>query len=516
MQENLDIVSLIESNPLTRIPNDYQCKFIEKVQQHFTESEQRLFLSSFYCYLNYNSKSDFVIDLDDIWKWLGFSRKDPAKRAVQKFFTKDTDYKIALHPNVERKNEGGFNRETVLLNIETFKTLCMLASTSKGKEVRNYFLKLEDIMHDLLKEESEELRKRLTLQTNKSKEELHNLILTGYDKRNVVYVGDIGGNMVKYGWSNNLSERFTSHKGTYGSHFKFLYVIECDYNKELELRLKRSHDIILRKPKDKINGKNHVEIIQLDDQFNLSRLKDLLQTMKVAILNEKKQPLKKLDRKQLVKMVLDLQSKTIPVSSPLYTPFVTTQQPQQTHLTTLPNNISPHLHTQALFTTLPNNLPTMQLQPQTEPITQVTKSILSLKPLPRNIGNMREFYASWISEYKEHYAKHLEKHGSYQWVALFGKQQASSITHRLHNIKDWLALMDKHNLEQQEQLFKLFEEFASEHKMPHSVVIKRVYYSSLRPWTSDYDKTPESKVLKSKLTNAGYDIQDIERRQRST
>jgi len=57
-------------------------------------------------YLSYN-KTDFVIDLDDVWKWLGFARKDPAKRLLEKHFTRDVDYQLALHNKVERKNEGG-------------------------------------------------------------------------------------------------------------------------------------------------------------------------------------------------------------------------------------------------------------------------------------------------------------------------------------------------------------------------------------------------------------------------
>ena len=37
--------------------------------------QQKLFVSSFYCYLNYDKNKDFVIDLDNVWKWLGFSNK---------------------------------------------------------------------------------------------------------------------------------------------------------------------------------------------------------------------------------------------------------------------------------------------------------------------------------------------------------------------------------------------------------------------------------------------------------
>ena len=42
---NLDIVSLIESTPITRLSGTYQCKILDKVKQVFTENEQQLFIT---------------------------------------------------------------------------------------------------------------------------------------------------------------------------------------------------------------------------------------------------------------------------------------------------------------------------------------------------------------------------------------------------------------------------------------------------------------------------------------
>ena len=54
--------------------------------------EQQMFVSSFYCYLNCNP-SEFIINLDDIWKWLGFTQKANAKRLLEKHFIINKDYK---------------------------------------------------------------------------------------------------------------------------------------------------------------------------------------------------------------------------------------------------------------------------------------------------------------------------------------------------------------------------------------------------------------------------------------
>lgn len=56
---SVNIINLIESNPITRLNGDYQCKLIENVKNIFSNYEQHLFVASFYCYLNYNSKTDF-------------------------------------------------------------------------------------------------------------------------------------------------------------------------------------------------------------------------------------------------------------------------------------------------------------------------------------------------------------------------------------------------------------------------------------------------------------------------
>ena len=71
--EELNIVELIENNPLTKLNDTYNVKLLDKMKINFTDFEQQLFITSFYCYLNYDKLKDFVIDVDNIWKWLGYN-----------------------------------------------------------------------------------------------------------------------------------------------------------------------------------------------------------------------------------------------------------------------------------------------------------------------------------------------------------------------------------------------------------------------------------------------------------
>jgi hypothetical protein len=68
-----------------------------------------------FLFLNYHPINDFVINLENVWKFIGFSNKANAKRLLKHNFTEDSDYKITLIRWDERKNEGGHNREDVML-----------------------------------------------------------------------------------------------------------------------------------------------------------------------------------------------------------------------------------------------------------------------------------------------------------------------------------------------------------------------------------------------------------------
>lgn len=160
---SIDIVNLIESNPITKLNGNYHSKLVEKVQQHFNNYEQQMFLASFYCYLKHDNKNDFVIDLDNVWKWLGFSQKVNAKMLLEKNFVLNTDFTKSrlLQQKQTSDARGGHNKEIIMLNIDTFKKFCLKAGTKKADEIHDYYIKLETVLQDFLVEESNELKLQL-------------------------------------------------------------------------------------------------------------------------------------------------------------------------------------------------------------------------------------------------------------------------------------------------------------------------------------------------------------------
>ena len=101
-----------ENNPITTLSTTYQNKLLTKIKAKFTETEQQLFVASFYGFLKYDSNNDFVIDLDDVWRWVGFSNKAHSKHLLEKQFVIDKDYKLLLtKPGKQSEHvRGGHNK----------------------------------------------------------------------------------------------------------------------------------------------------------------------------------------------------------------------------------------------------------------------------------------------------------------------------------------------------------------------------------------------------------------------
>ena len=249
MNEPLNIVDLIENNTILNLSPDYNNRFINKVKETFTETQQQLFVSSFYCYLNYHQTNDFVIDLDNTWIWLGFSTKQNAKILLENRFVINRDY-ILLNLQVKQSSDtkGGHNKQTFLLNIRTFKLFCIKAGTAKANEIHEYFIKLEDIMNEIIKEECVELKEKIENQKilNKLEKELlreKTLIEQFSVNTQCVYYGlidDTNENneqLIKYGNSNNLQQRVEQHKKTY-TNFRLVNAFKVENKLHIENTIK--------------------------------------------------------------------------------------------------------------------------------------------------------------------------------------------------------------------------------------------------------------------------------------
>jgi len=151
--KDFDIVKFINTNPLIKLSENSNNKLIEKIKNNFSDVQQHLFLTSFYSYVNYDYKKDYVIDLDEIWVWLGFQQKYNAKLLLEKQFIENIDYKLLdIIKNESKKGSGGHNIKKYMMTVKTFKSFCLKASTKKADEIHEYFIKLEEMIYETINE----------------------------------------------------------------------------------------------------------------------------------------------------------------------------------------------------------------------------------------------------------------------------------------------------------------------------------------------------------------------------
>jgi len=112
-----------------------------------------------------NSTELFPVDFEDAWRWIGYKRKDNAKKKLVRNFERGIDYDL-YSPSGGKIDTAGISlgrpTENIKLSLDTFKQLAMMAGTDRGKEVRHYFLQCEKIAKEVgrvvsFSQESEEI-----------------------------------------------------------------------------------------------------------------------------------------------------------------------------------------------------------------------------------------------------------------------------------------------------------------------------------------------------------------------
>jgi len=324
LDSSFDIVEFIENNPVTKLSSNYQSKLLTKIKEKFTNEQQQMFVASFYCYLNYDSYNDFVIDLDDVWKWLCFSKKQKAKVLLEKQFIINKDYKKLLNLQVKQDaiTHGGHNREIFMLNIDTFKKFCLKTGTQKADEIHDYFINLEKVLHEVIQEESNELKLQLEQKNieynnniekiEKEKQQIREKTLLEHFSNNVqcVYYGTIDNvsdkneKLIKFGNSNNLKSRVKTHKDTY-TNFRLINAFKVENKLQIENAIKENVFLNERFRVITIKNKKYVELINTEG-LSFIELDKIIKDIITNIENYSPENyIKILEENKLLRMKLD-------------------------------------------------------------------------------------------------------------------------------------------------------------------------------------------------------------------
>lgn len=116
----------------------------------------------------------------------------------------------------------------------------MLAKTDKGKKIRSYYVKLENINNKILKQQMEETNQKLIEKNNELKQntkllkakdlkimEMKRRKLTKYEKLESVYIGTDNDERSKIGNTKDQNTRESTYKVN-NPNFKIFYIIPCN------------------------------------------------------------------------------------------------------------------------------------------------------------------------------------------------------------------------------------------------------------------------------------------------
>jgi len=319
-------------------------------KDNFTTNEEQLFIQNFQMYLEYGDDDTiFPIDFDIVWKWCGFNKKSDAKKLLLKHFKENINYQILLRQlpeqdlNYENNNKhGGNNKESIMLNIDTFKEFCMKASTSKSKEIRCYYIKMEKLINKYFKDNfintqkmlNEKDKKYLELEIKSCNDKeiaRHNTLVKVYNNKSLIYLikmksNEDGSFLLKIGWSDNLQSRVNHIKNEFNLDIIVLDVIECELNKKFEKALHHHSFISPLQYKEIINNNKKsqecflIKDINVYDKINiicnkekikyLGRDKELFKlevdVKKIELLNKYYEKYDKDENLKLIKYISDI------------------------------------------------------------------------------------------------------------------------------------------------------------------------------------------------------------------
>jgi phage anti-repressor protein len=236
----MNFTNQINETTLTTIDD----RLFTLIKEELNTEEQQQFVNNFVIYLEYGyDDTSFIIDFDDIWKWVGFSRKDNAKTLLIKKFIENKDFILSNRsPAIAGDPIRNQNRikETILLTVNTFKKFCMKASTDRADEICNYYIKMEKIMFQYTQQklnEKDQLIEETQNTLNKFIEYDEELFwnenqINKFDNKNVLYLALIGifnnERIYKFGKTEQIYTRECKQHQKFFITFKMRFVIECD------------------------------------------------------------------------------------------------------------------------------------------------------------------------------------------------------------------------------------------------------------------------------------------------
>ena len=147
------------------------------IKSNFNNTDNiELLMLNYKIYTIYKNNMDdlFIVNFDDIYPWIGYTRKNHAKTLLIKNFILGSDYTEMCYNDkklaagleaasfTNENKHGGHNKKLILLTITCFKKFCMKACTSEADKIFDYYSKIEKIIFDYI-----EIKQQQLIENNK-------------------------------------------------------------------------------------------------------------------------------------------------------------------------------------------------------------------------------------------------------------------------------------------------------------------------------------------------------------
>lgn len=166
-----------------------------------------------------NQKIDFKLAVE----WLNVTKSN-LKRLLVSNFEINFDYTIEKI-NTVNKNGKGNHYELIMLTPDTFKELCQMSDTERGRQVRKYYLKLEKLLFSHYEDINKNINAELNLVKNNQKS-VH------YGKGGYIYgvraQNTIGKPLIKFGGTENLDDRLNTYNTGNANNINAVFAIKVN------------------------------------------------------------------------------------------------------------------------------------------------------------------------------------------------------------------------------------------------------------------------------------------------
>ena len=170
---------------------------------------------------NENAK---CISFNMLWSKLGFHDKATAKKSFKKQKHEQENWSEISLPNIGEQNfqqHGGHNQKDIIMTLRCAQDFAIQCQTEPAKQIRSYFIKIEELIHNYLLSKANERIKQLQEIEYKYPAKYNNKTL--YVKPTIFYNRDslfLTNNVMKIGTTDSMVNRDKSY-GKDNEYFNF-------------------------------------------------------------------------------------------------------------------------------------------------------------------------------------------------------------------------------------------------------------------------------------------------------